>query len=328
MRNMVTRFLMGWLIILPVSVAATDDTAQPPPVLPDVPGHVETWVDTAHDQISQHLLGTADRVDSFFGDERINEEQQNTQISLTMSSLFRHDAAPLLTFPLGLKLSLPRLENRVQLAVDTLLQESDDTALTVVDGDTDEQKIQLRLRYKLLEQLDRWISVDGGVKTNFDSIGLKTLEPFGSLRVRESFEFESWAVRLTQLVEWYEQSGWEGGSRVELDHDLGAKTLVRLSANTDYAESFSGQRYDLTAKLRRQLSHNRALGLQIYSAGETHPAAQITLHEARLTYRRRIYKEWAFFSIQPIARFARDDDFAMQPLLRFDFEVYFGRTAP
>ncbi len=328
-RVLISTLALGWLTGVAPNVFAENGQQSAPAISPEMKETIGDWVDNAHEGISQQILGTADRFDGFFGDERIDEEKQNTQISLGMSTTFKQDVAPAFTFPIGIKVSLPRLKNRVQLAVNTLLREEAGQSEEMPElGEEENTELQVSLRYKMLEQVGKWVSVDGGVKMNFDTIGWDTLEPFGVFRFRATFDFDPWALRVTQFVNWYEQPGWSGLSRFELERYLGQNTFFRMSGTTEYAEEFTGQHYAPALLLRHQLSHNRAIGVQLYSEGHTHPIIQTDVYEALLTYRRRIYKEWAFFSIQPVARFTRDENFVMTPLLRFEFKLYFGRVAP
>jgi hypothetical protein len=290
---------------------------------------IGTWVDNAHEEISRQVVGTADRFDGFFGDDRVDEEKQNTQISLGMTTtLGKHDTT-LFTFPIGIKLALPRLKNRFQLAIDTLLKEQageEGIFSGLKEGDSPDIKVSIR--YRVWEKVSEWVSVDSGVRMNTETIGLNTLEPFGSLRFRATVDSDPWATRFTQLVDWYEQTGWSGLSRFDLERYIGQNTFLRLSETTEYAEEFDGQKYTPTLFLRYQLSNNRAIGLQFHLEGHTKPEIQVDMYEAQLTYRRRIYKEWAFLSIEPIAQFPREEDFAFTPLLRFELELYFGRVSP
>lgn len=296
---------------------------------PEMTESIGAWVDNAHEEISRHILGTADRFDGFFGDERVNEETQNTQISLGISTTFRRHATPLFTFPIGIKISLPRLKNRLQLAVDTLLKEqAGEGGIFSGNNENGSPDIKVSVRYKVWEKVSEWISVDGGVKMNTDTIGLNTLEPFGALRFRNTVDSDPWAARFTQLINWYEQTGWSGLSRFDLERYIGQNTFLRMSGITEYAEEFDGQKYTPTLFLRYQLSHNRAIGLQFRIEGHTHPKIQNDMYEAQLIYRRRIYKEWAFLSLKPIAQFPREEDYAFTPLLRFELELYFGRVSP
>lgn len=307
--------------------------------LPSPPGHspemsesIGVWVDNAHEEISKQILGTADRFDGFFGDTRIDEETQNTQMSLGVSTIFIENAAPVFTFPIGIKLSLPRLKNRFQLAIDTLLQEQslqeEASHSDVSDGKEAKNDIKVSLRYRLLQKVSEWISVDGGLKMNPDTIGWNTVEPFGSLRFRTTVDSDPWALRISQLVNWYEQTGWSGLSQCDLERYIGHNTFFRISGAITYAEEFEGQKFFPAVLLRYQLSYNRAIELQAYSEGHTYPEIQADTYEIRLTYRRRIYKEWAFVSIQPIACYESDNNFVMTPRLHIDLELYFGRVSP
>jgi len=308
-------------------------------VLPSLPGlspemseSIGAWVDNAHEEISKQILGTADQFDGFFGDTRIDEETQNTQMSLGISTVFTENAAPVFTFPIGIKLSLPRLKNRFQLAIDTLLQEQSGQEEAPLSEASEEKEakndIKVSLRYKLLQKVSEWISVDGGLKMNPDTIGWNTVEPFGSLRFRTTVDSDPWALRISQLVNWYEQTGWSGLSQWDLERYFGHNTFFRITGVITYAEEFEGQKFFPTVLLRYQFSYNRAIELQAYGEGHTYPEIQADTYEIRLTYRRRIYKNWAFVSIQPIARYDSEDNFVMTPLLHIDFKLYFGRVSP
>jgi hypothetical protein len=41
-------------------------------------------------------------------------------------------------------------------------------------------------------------------------------------------------------------------------------------------------------------------------------------------YRRRIYKNWLFFSLEPAVLFSRVNDFRAEPSLRFTVDILFG----
>jgi hypothetical protein len=308
---------------------AKNTQATSPLSFPGIAKSVDQWVDTAHEEISQNILRTVNRFDGFFGDERVDEELQNTQISLGLVTTFQSNHSPLFTFPLGIKLSLPRLKNRVQLAVDTLLQEqvAGDDIIADKQSQNESHDINVSLRYKIFERMSEWISVDGGVKLNSESISWETLEPFGSLRIRMVSGSEPWALRLTQVAKWEQYAGWQGLTKFDLERYLGEKTFFRVRNTMEHAEEFDGSKFSQAMFIRYQISNNRGIGTECLASGDTSPILQYEKYKISVTYRRRIYKTWAFFSIQPIAEYARENNFEFDPRLRFELELYFGRIA-
>ncbi len=296
--------------------------------LPSGPGMGEIiikWVDIAHAEISKRILNTAQRFDAFFGDERVEEEKQDSQINITTSVTLTEDQKPEYTFPVSINLTFPRLENKLQLITDTILKESEEGA---EEGDKDQTKatdITVSLRYKMLEKARQWISLDSGVKIQSDKIDLDSLEPFVKFRVKGTSDFDPWALRVTQFISWFENEGLSAISRLDLERRIRNNVFFRISSKARWSENEDGIQLAQALLLRQRLSHNRAIGLEVIGEGHTSPMAMVDQYKAKLTYRRRIYKDWVFFAVEPEARFFREDNFKWSPLLMFNLEVTFGK---
>lgn len=291
------------------------------------------WVDIAHAQISKRILKSSERFDAFFGDERIEEETQNTQIKVTTFVEITEGKNPKLTFPLSANLAFPRLKNRWHLAVETLIKEDDGLG----DGGSGEGKdddkaeddkskdgvndVTLSVRYKILQKARKWLSLASGVKVKSDQI-----EPFGKLRSRRVFDSDPWALRLTQFVFWVEGEGWGETSRIDIDRRIRRKMFFRMTSKTTWSENSEGVELTQSFFLRWRVSHLRAIELELSGEGHTEPMMVADKCNAKLTYRRRLYKNWLFFDMEPEAEFLREDNFKLTSLITFKFDFKLGHV--
>lgn len=320
------------LMLLSSRNLSADETRPLPhrPLVPIGPGMGELmvqWVDVAHEEISKRILYTADRVDTFFADERIVEEKQNTHLTVTTSIVLIQDERPEITFPIDIDLTLPHVKNRFQLMIDSLLQEQEeqqDESEETEEGEGRQNELRVSVRYKVLEKALEWVSLDGGVQMNPDTIGWNTLEPFGKARIRITAEFDPWALPLTQQIFWFESEGFSAISRVDLERRLGRNTIFRLTGKADYAQNKEGAILNQRLLVRHKFSHQRAIGFELSGKGHTSPDVALDEYSLTVTYRRRLYREWIFASIEPEARFPREENFQFTPRLKFQFEIRFG----
>lgn len=285
------------------------------------------WVDMAHEEISKRILHTVDRVDTFFADERIVEEKQRTQLTIITSAVFMEDEKPDITFPVDIDLTLPHLKNRFQLMIDSLLQEpgeqQEETEITE-EGEGKQNELKVSVRYKVLEKALEWISLDGGVKMNPDTIGWKTMEPFGKIRIRATTDFDPWALTMTQQIFWFESEGFSATSRLDLERRLGRNSIFRLMGKAEYAPDIEGAVLKQRLLVRHKLLDSLAIGFELSGKGHTGPEAEVDECSAKLTYRARLYREWIFVSFEPEALFLSEKNFRMIPRMKIQLDIRFG----
>jgi len=286
------------------------------------------WVDVAHKEISKRILGTAQRFDAFFGDERVEEEKQNTQIKVTTSVKLTEDQKTEFSFPISMNLALPRLKNKLQIVADTLLEESEEAEGEAEDVEKDKMDITditVSLRYKMMEKARQWMSLDGGAKVDPDNLDLDSIDPFVKFRIRGTSDFDPWALRLTQFIVWFKSEGVSATTRLDLERRIRSNMLLRMSGKTIWSENGKGTQLAQFIFFRGQLSNNRAIGLEFSVEGHTYPSTIADRYRAKLTYRQRLYKNWAFLGIEPKAQFLREDHFKLRSSVVFNIEIQFGK---
>lgn len=322
MRRDHTYWLWSVIVILvcihiSVSSFARDEPFSPPEA---TPGDLGNWFDRAHQEISNKVLQTSERFDAFFGDKRAKEDDDTTHIIVAPTLTLSEGEFIEITCPLTINLALPYLKNRWHLMIETLLQDEqtdDDNAETV---DAQERDVTVSLRYKVVKQAQRWVSLDAGVKVRTDKI----LSPFGRVRFRRILDCDPWGIRLTQFLFWMEDEGWGESSQFDLDRKLRPDLLFRISNQALWSESSQGLEFSQTYSLRWQLSGRRALEIDLSGQGHTRPSSAMDEYEAAVIFRRRLYRKWLFSEIKPGIRALREDNFDWTPFVMFKIECTFG----
>lgn len=326
-----------WTITLIITFSGGNISANqqdPPPQRSELPPGpsmgelIVKWVDVAHKEISKKILGTAHHFDTFFGDERVEEEKQDTQIKVITSVKLTEDWKTEFSFPISINLALPHLENRLQIVAETLLKESEEAEGEAEDGDKDKidiTDISVSLRYKVLEKARQLVNLDGGAKLNPDKFDLDTIDPFVKFRIRGTSDFDPWALRLTQFIVWLKSEGVSAISRFDLERRIRNTILFRMTGKVIWSEEEEGVQLVQLFSFRKRLSNNRAIGLEFSGEGHTYPSAVMDTYKAKLTYRQRLYRNWAFIAVEPEAQFLREDHFKLNPAIVLNIEIRFGK---
>lgn len=289
----------------------------------DEPGIIGKWVNRAHQEISTRVLKTSERFDAFFGDQRIKEEEEVTQIIIAPTLTFSKDNRIEVSCPLTVNLALPYLKNRWHLMVETLWQEEQEDDDQAETSDDEERDVTVSLRYKVMRQAQHWLSFDAGVKIQADTI----LSPFGRVRFRHLFDWDPWGMRFTQFLFWLKDGGWGESSHVDVDRKLGEDLLFRISNQALWSENSQGVEFSQTYGLRWQLSRRRAVEIDLIGRGRTRPSLAMDEYEATVIFRRRLYKNWVFSEIKPGMRAVREDNFDWNPFVMVKLECTFGEIS-
>jgi hypothetical protein len=238
------------------------------------------------------------------------------------------DQNPEFTFPISANLALPHLKNKIYLIADTILRE-DEEKTEDGNGDGDQKEdtdITLSLRYRVFRQLRKYINLDSGAKINPDSFDLDSIEPFVLVRSRGTFDSDPWALSLTQVIFWFESKGFGESLRLDLERRMRDNTMfLRMTSNAAWSKKSKEVEFGQSLLFRWKLSHNRAIGLKLSADGHTRPSTVIEKYAAKFTYRRRIYRKWAFFALEPEIQFPRKNHFKWTPMLMSHLEIRFGK---
>ncbi len=276
----------------------------------DVPG-----LEAGHTAISARVSAYADRLDSFFGDERSDEVYNDTRLRLRLGGKLAEGGRSESVGRLRLNLSLPRATRRVSLIVTSL---TDDDFEDTPTPAPEEDDVTAALRVFLLDRTDSKINIDAG-------LGFRP-EPDPRLRLRghRAFVAGKTTLRPTQFFRWQGEDGFGARTRVDVDRRLDERSLGRFNTQSDWSEKINGVALEASLAYFVWPSHKKAYRLRFRALGETRPSTVVTEYQLGFRYRRLIHRDWLYLDVEPALEFLREDEFDTSPAITVQLEANFG----
>jgi hypothetical protein len=222
------------------------------------------------------------------------------------------------------RLRLPDLSERLRLYVDSY-----DT-----DYDTMEEIFSARYRrqletersegatagltYLVSDHMTRQLSLSTGMRFR--------PEPSPKLRLRGRLRksFDLWRTDVAQSVFWSERDGFGEKTEFTLDRPTGEIHLFRLRSSLVWSELSHGVDWGQFASYYARLSSRRSAALKLGARGYSHPSWITDQYLVRVSWRRRVHRDWLFLEIEPGLDFFREDDYKMTPLINIQLEFVIG----
>jgi hypothetical protein len=298
------------------SVGIDGDEAAPPE-------NGENKVDTLHTALSNRIDLSANWIDSFFRDERIEIEEENTSLRLKLSSFFERGESVDFKVKARFRVVLPHLENKVHLFASSVLEE-DDRDLEYFDDtenrDDDRRNFYLSLRYFFKAAKRQNISIRTGLRFH-----KWTPAVFIGPRVSFSRKLDTWNFRFIEDVNWYSDDGWESKTSVDLEKPVSDEFFFRTNLDGRWYENDTGYFYSFNNDLYQTISENQALRYQLSVKFETRPSNRMTEVLLRIRYRQGFWRDWLFLEISPQIAFRREDHYDPSPGITLSIEGLFGK---
>ncbi len=275
--------------------------------------------------MSGGVLATANWIDSFFDDNRIESEGSRTRFKVTFKTFTEEGELIGFDTRARLKLVLPHFEDKLQLIVsgdpddDFDIENAPDRDIREEIGEKQDNGITTTLQYFLKETRRRNISFQTGLK-------ISRFEPvvFFGPRYRQTIDLDPWALRFTQRLRWFTDKGWDSNTSIDLERPLLERFFFRTSTEGIWTQDKSGYFYNLRFLLFQPLSKKRTLSYEWNHFFQTEPNNQLNEMNLRLRYRQRVWRDWLFFEAAPQAAFLKERSFKISPGMIFKLEVVFG----
>lgn len=289
-----------------------------------VPPAAPTFIDTTHEAISSRILRLSNRIDSFFGDKRIEEESNDTRIRLfTRTSL--EEASDLETENnYVIQLRLPRTEKRLQFVVRSDEDEDEPEAVNAPtergsrgarEGLADKTTAALRF---LLDVSDIKFSSDMGVR-----VGLPP-QVFARARFRRNFQFGKWIFRPIEKLLWVDREGWYSQTDMNFDRRLNDSWLFRFANKLEWDDQDHILHFRSGPSWFQKVNDQIGLSYNMLSYWEDTPEWAVNNFALSVGFRQLLYKEWFFWEIAPVVNFPREENFHRTPGISVKFEAIFG----
>jgi hypothetical protein len=104
--------------------------------------------------------------------------------------------------------------------------------------------------------------------------------------------------------------------------------FFRASTEWVHTEHVDGFVYAFSFSLSHPLSSKAALQYSWVNVFQTKPVNALTEIDLRVSYRKRIWRDWLYYEVMPQYRFPRDRGFEATPGILFRLDMLFGKLRP
>ncbi len=276
-------------------------------------------LDRTQRTLAARLIDTVERFDQFFGDERLNEEADQTRFSVQLGLLVDEKEGARLEQRFRLHLELPNLQRHLLLFLEDAFESenpSRPSALVAAAGDS-RPLAGLRLAFTRLGRFRA--QADAGARLGSES------QAFLRGRLSLLKTREVWECRLTQTVTWFTRDGWVVASEARWTQSLAGDRLLRSTTRLEWREDSDGvapsQSVEFFQAVGRQRGHRFAVRGRWPETSHCHSA----LYSADYTLRLRLGRDWLYLDMGPGVEFAQDRDYRANPFALVRLECLFGK---
>ena len=308
-----------------------------------LPSSGDTRWDRYHDALSVRILNTAEWIDSFFDDERVEAEENRTNIKLRFDTEIEEGQGINFRVRARVRLVLPRMERRLSLVIsgdpDEDIQEG--TINDEIGGEQfenrQERNVTAALWYTFLDTYKQNLSMRIGAQWR-DGGPVLWLGP----RYRQLWTLDPWAARYTWSVRWFTDVGLESRMRLDFERPITRALFFRQTTTYDW-----DQEDEVGFKLEDGTTETKTVkGLNTlgFSVSLYHPINRISILEygtgvefvdkpknlmnniiVFIKYRRQFWRDWLFFEVTPALQFPWILEYDPVPSILFRFEGIFGK---
>ena len=249
------------------------------------------WFDEVHRFLSVEFCEPSVWFDSFFSDERIDEEARaGTHVRWQNDYILTKGGTWAYTSNIKASFKLPKAKKSLHIIFEG---EQEENLRDIVPGDTEEAKGDLGLLYEITES----------ERANF-SIRVK-LSPSVNFRYRYQYPVsDTFTTRFTQ--EWYRRDNADSNtSRLDFEKRLYDDFLLRQSNAVTHSESFQGEEWVHSLVLYQRLTDKSALSYESSMTRSTAPTTYVTNARLGVRYRKNFYRKWLFYEVAPAVNWPR-----------------------
>lgn len=283
-------------------------------------------VNVTHTYLSTSVENLSQRLDTFFGEDRIYEDATGSYVQIAGSSLYGRGGEFDFGGKFRLKIDLPQLSEKINLVIESE-DDRDDTeefsGITTGEDLTDdlgETDVSTALQFMLKEK-KRWnLSLRPGVRFS------DPIESFIKLRFRRNQPLgDLWFFRTTVEVGHYSVRGWKNEWRFEFETDIGSKNFFRSTSTVVWREDGPGRQFlGQVFLFSHVIDPRQSIAYEFGTSAETRPNLRDLSYFSSIRYRRDIHRGWLFFELKPQVIFARENSYKVDPALVLTLEILLG----
>jgi hypothetical protein len=274
-------------------------------------------IDRSHEQLSYNLVRLADRVDSFFGETRADDELNRSSLRVTYDYRLVMEGKPISDTQIRVNIRLPKLEEKLKFSVERNDKEKE--IVTIPKADHAIGTLPTRTK----EEIDKepW-------RFRFDSGINATIPPsiFARARLRKNWNFPMFIQRFTHELTWSSFSGWTQTSTLFFDKSLSSVSLFRF-INT---QNWSITRKDFFTShgpsILHTITENDAISYSASMQTLVNDSWYVSNYQLGIAYRRNLRNQWLYGEIGPAIDFPKIASFRRSPSVLLRIESLFAQN--
>ena len=290
-----------------------------------------TWpgvekVNITHSYLSSTVENLSQRIDMFFGEDRVYEESTGTYIQARSTAIIEEDSELDYDLKFRAKLRLPQLKSKYRLLIENVDERGnlddfnrDSKGSSLID-EFERSDFSASLQYFIAETKKWNVSLRPGIRLS------NPVEVFMKLRLSRSKQFtERWLARATAQGGYFTDDGWESDIKIDFERRTGHKDFFRSSSSAIWRERSPGNQFLVqTFLFTRILNPRSSVALELGVSGETRPTLYNTSYFTNVRYRRDIHRGWLFMELRPRVVFAKENNYDEELSLLLSLEIILG----
>jgi hypothetical protein len=282
-------------------------------------------IDSTHSMVTNRLFWLANRVDSFFGDKRADDETNTSTIRIFTDYSKRDSMEAQKEVNLRFNLKLPSTEKKVL----TGLKKGVEMAVPGVGpNESDQQNNQSHQarrssdnkREEWEELSKEWIfSTDLNIRLKAPTqLQIRT-------RARRNIYLGKWVFRFAEEVSVLTKDGFAEETQIYFDRRLSPVLLFRIANDKIWTELEGNISISQGPSLYHTLSQLHALSYDVRFNSLHNGELSLTSIVFSTSYRRLLYQNWLYFTLSPAISFEKFNNYKKAHSIFFRLESVFGK---
>lgn len=292
-------------------VAQAEDRLEDPDLLEDT-----------RQLISGRVVDLANRLDSFFGEQRADDELNRSALRLSYARILRMERRSRERVEVRLNLRLPNLEDKFRFSVEKNEPKKDDTPQDPVAArlEAERKEREREAKRKEEEEKEPWrFRGDTGVVVSVPP------SAFARARLRKNWRLIKYVPRFIEEVGYYTDRGLVESTTFNVDRRLRDDLLFRFENDKIWQITDKEFNTEHGPTLQHKFTEDDAFS---YSAkGSTTVdwgSWYLNNWRVAVSYRRNLRNQWLYGEITPAIDFPKTESFRRMPSITVRVESLFG----
>ncbi len=263
---------------------------------------INRTLDVSHLYVSRSVDQLAIWMDRFLGGQSVDYAANETVGRLRYSNFWEERDNHTDSVRFRLRLNLPNTEERLNLIINSELDEEDVLNEDGIREGRDDESAsgEVGLQLEAIERSRFKLRYRVGLKSG---ARLRTgVAAYYKKPIRSDY-----LLQVRKEIYWIDQFGFGSRLSTEFDKRLTDTRILRLDSRFDFNEVDPGVPWSQRLSVNRALSNSRIISTYLLAFGETRPDHYVEAYGPGLLYRQTLGRPWFFIEIEPRFLFQKDD---------------------